>query len=171
MIPDLATSVQCLNMYMAMVTAKEPARTKNLLAYQAVIAVMLSLPNAARNFDRHHGWSVIKIFGRRQQRQGLKTGAGAAISPESWCRQCHSINHSSEACPSKPSSVSGKTRLVQQTLALPATHTPFPPSRKRPPPHSNPSHAGISTCTLGTVSLERVVSTNTAVISVVTSPT
>ena len=38
MIPDLATWVQCFSVYMAMVTAKEPVRTNNLLAYQAIIA-------------------------------------------------------------------------------------------------------------------------------------
>ena len=67
MISDLAMWVQCFSVYMAVVTAKEPARTKNLLAYQAVIA------KCSQNSNGHHVWSTIKTSSRREQRQGLKT--------------------------------------------------------------------------------------------------
>ena len=144
MIPDLATWVQCFSVYMAVVTAKEPARIRNLLAYQAVIAKCsqkFRWPSWVvydQNFRQEAAETGLKDWSKVEPSIYTQCFTGAAISPESWCRQCHSIDHSSEACPSKPSSASRKTRLAQQTLALPATHTSFPLSRKRPPPHSNP---------------------------------
>ena len=38
LIPDLATWVQCYSVYMAVVTAKSPERTRNMLAYLTLIA-------------------------------------------------------------------------------------------------------------------------------------
>ena len=38
LIPDFATWVQCFSFYIAVITAKEPKRTKNMLAYLSLIA-------------------------------------------------------------------------------------------------------------------------------------
>ena len=38
LIPDLAMWIQCFSIYAAVVTTKEPERTKNLLAYMSLIA-------------------------------------------------------------------------------------------------------------------------------------
>ena len=51
---------------------------------------------------------------------------GASISPENWCKRCHSVDHVSDSCPFKPGTSSRR----------PPSHTSAIP-KKRGPPHSN----------------------------------
>ena len=164
MIPDLAMWVQCFSMYMVVVTVKKPARTKNLLAYQAVISICsqkFRWPSWAvydQNFRQEAAETGLKDWSKMEPSIYKQCFTGAAINPEIWCRQCYSIDYSSEACPAKPLSASCKTRLAQQALALPTTHSSAPTSRKRPPPPPTVtlSHAKNSISSLGTISSDKL---------------
>lgn len=132
-IPDFATWVQCFSVYMAVVTAKDPDRTKNLLAYLSLIAkcsLKYRWPSWVvydQNFRQEAAESGLRDWSKVDPSIYAQCFTGASISPENWCKRCHSVDHASEGCPLKPSTANRRP-------PPPAA----PPSRKRPPPRSNP---------------------------------
>ena len=134
LIPDLATWVQCFSVYTAVVTAKDPERTKNMLAYLTLIA----------KCSLKYRWPSWLVYDQNFRQQAAEVGlkdwskvdpsiyaqcfTGASVSPENWCKRCHSVDHVSDSCPLKTSSGSRRTP--------PGHAASF--HRKRGPPHSNP---------------------------------
>ena len=132
-IPDLATWVQCFSIYMAVATAKDPDRTKNMLAYLSLIAkcsLKYRWPSWVvydQNFRQEAAESGRRDWSKVDPSIYAQCFTGASISPENWCKRCHSVDHVSDTCPLKPSTISRK----------PGPHA-APSARKRPPPHSSP---------------------------------
>ena len=107
LIPDLGTWSQCFAIFMAVVTAKEPDRSADLLAYLSTIA------KASLKY-RWPAWIVYdQNFRQEAADKGLRKWAqvdpsiyaqcftSMSISQEGWCKTCMSIDHSSESCPLK----------------------------------------------------------------------
>ena len=107
LIPDLGTWSQCFAIFMAVVTAKEPDHSADLLAYLSTIA------KASLKY-RWPAWIVYdQNFRQEAADKGLRKWAqvdpsiyaqcftGMSISQEGWCKTCMSIDHSSESCPLK----------------------------------------------------------------------
>ena len=132
LIPDFATWVQCFCVYMAVVCSKEPERTKNMLAYLSLIA----------KCSLKYRWPSWLVYDQNFRQEAAESGrtdwskvdpsiyaqcfTGASISPENWCKRCHSVDHVSDSCPFKPGTSSRR----------PPSHTSAIP-KKRGPPHSN----------------------------------
>ena len=136
LIPDLATWIQCFSIYAAVIITKEPERAKNLLAYMSLIA-KCSLKYKWRswvvydlNFRQDAAEVGQKDWSKVEPSTYTQCFTGAAISQESWCRRCHSIDHASDACPIKPTGMQRK----REGQPLGAAFAP----KKRPAPHSNP---------------------------------
>jgi hypothetical protein len=61
LIPDLPTWVQCFNLYLAVISEREPSRTMSLLAY------MNTIVKPALSSSGHRGSYMIKTTSKRQQ--------------------------------------------------------------------------------------------------------
>ena len=107
LIPDMGTWIQCFAVYLAVVTAKEPERAADLLAYMCTIA------KASLKY-RWPSWVVYdQNFRQEAADRSLKTWAqvdssiytqcftGMSITQEGWCKVCQSIDHSTDSCPLK----------------------------------------------------------------------
>ena len=136
LIPDLATWVQCFSIYAAVVISKEPERAKNLLAYMSLIAkcsLKYKWPSWVvydLNFRQGAAEAGQKDWSKVEPSTYTQCFTGAAINQESWCRRCHSIDHATDMCPTKPVGMLRKREGPQPAAA--------PPMKKRPPPQSNP---------------------------------
>lgn len=136
LIPDLATWVRCFGIYAAMITSKEPDRTKNLLAYMCLIAkcsLKYKWPSWAvydLNFRQDAADTGLKDWSKVDPSTYTQCFTGASISQDNWCRSCHSIDHVSDTCPIKPTNNPRK----RESQSVPA----LAPLRKRQAPHSNP---------------------------------
>ena len=110
LIPDLATWVLCYSAYMAVVTAKNPEQIRNMLAYLTLIA----------KSSLKYCWPSWVVYDQNFRQQAAKVGlmgwpkvepsiyaqrfTGASVSPENWCKRCHSVDHVSDSFPLKASS-------------------------------------------------------------------
>ncbi len=107
-IADLATWLQCFGCYMAVVTARHPARVPDLLGY------MLTIVKASRQF-RWPSWVVYdQNFRLEAAEKGLVVWSkvdpslfslcftGQATSAESWCKHCQGLDHGSDQCLGRP---------------------------------------------------------------------
>ena len=107
LIPDLGTWAQCFALFMAVVTAKEPGRSADLLAYLSTIA------KASLKY-KWPAWIVYdQNFRQEAADKGLKNWAqvdpsiytqcftGMSLTQEGWCKTCMSIDHNTDSCPLK----------------------------------------------------------------------
>ena len=104
-IPDLATWVQCFTLYMAIVVKQEPERASSLLAYMAEVArasMKYRWPSWVvydKNFRQAAAESGLKDWSNIEPRIYSQCFTGMHISQECWCKDCESIDHTSESCP------------------------------------------------------------------------
>ena len=140
LIPDLATWVQCFSLYMAVITEKDPGRTKSLLAYMTVIAkasTKYKWPSWVvydQNYRQDAADSGITDWSKVDPSTYTQCFTNAAISSENWCRFCQSIDHASDICPCRVQSSLPRKRVAD----FPNTGYANPAVRKRPPPRSVP---------------------------------
>ena len=118
--PDLGTWLQCFSIYTAVVLTKFPERATSLMLYAANIAKL----------SQKFRWPSWVIYDNSFRQEAAETGRtdwnridaslhaqcfhGMALSAESWCSLCHSVDHLKNSCPLKPQD-------------LPPTKWPAPP--------------------------------------------
>ena len=108
LIPDLGTWVQCFAVYASVICTKAPERTSDLLGYMSHIA------RACQKY-KWPSWIIYDLNFRQEAAERGTTEwsqldpslyaqcfTGQAKSEESWCKTCHSVDHSSEWCPLSP---------------------------------------------------------------------
>ena len=107
-IPDLATWLQCFGLYVAVIAQSQPERVPELMAYQAIIA-------KASTKYRWPSWLVYDTS-FRQEVAGTVGQSWARVDPsiysvcffgqnisgENWCQSCQSLDHTGQACPTRP---------------------------------------------------------------------
>ena len=142
MIPDLATWLQCFCLYSAVITEREPDRTKSLLAYATTIAkasLKYSWPSWVvydQNFRQEAADSGNKDWSRIDPSIYTQCFTSAAISSESWCKFCQSVDHNSDVCPLKAVPGSSMGSALNSSFRKRPAEQSMPTSRKRPAPHS-----------------------------------
>ena len=103
--PDLGTWLQCFAIYAAVVLTKSPGRATSLMLYAANIAKL----------SQKFRWPSWVIYDNSFRQEAAETGRtdwmkidaslhahGMALSSESWCSLCHSVDHIKNNCPLKP---------------------------------------------------------------------
>ena len=137
LIPDLATWLQCFAIYTAVATENKPELTKGLLAYATTIAkasAKYRWPSWIvydQNFRQEAADNDVTDWSKVDPSIYTQCFTNTALSGESWCRVCQSVEHNSDSCPSRPSRPSQGP--WKRSLSTPP---PPPPGKKRPPPHS-----------------------------------
>ena len=104
-IPDFTTWAQCSALYSAALLQKQPDRAADLMAY------LFATANNARK-HRWPSWVVYdqnfrQLMAETQDKMWAKTDPSfftrcfihAQKSQDSWCRHCHSIEHTAIECP------------------------------------------------------------------------
>ncbi len=107
-IGDLPTWLQCFGCYMAVITARSPARMPDLLGY------MLTIVKASQKYK----WPSWVVYDQNFRLEPAEKGmlewskvdpslfslcfTGQAISAESWCRHCQGLDHGSDQCFGRP---------------------------------------------------------------------
>ena len=139
LIPDLPTWIQCFTLYLAVITEKEPSRTKPLLAYMNTIvkaSMKYKWPSWIvydQNYRQEAADSGLKDWSKVDPSTYTQCFTNAAVSNENWCKVCQSIDHATDVCPSKI--YSGTTRKRSAELWGPVYANM--PGKKRPPPRSS----------------------------------
>ena len=106
--PDLGTWLQCFAIYTAVVLTRSPERATSLLLYAANTAKL------SQKF-RWPSWVIYDNSFRQEAAEAGRTDwskidaslhaqcfHGMALSAESWCSLCHSVDHIRNSCPLKP---------------------------------------------------------------------
>ena len=130
LIPDIGTWVQCYTIYMGVICSSQPDRLPDLLGYLSQIT----------RASQRYKWPSWVIFDQNFRLQLADTGVdklahldptlhaqcftGQAKEGKAWCAHCHSLDHSSEACPLKPPPAKQPRHLTLDPLAAPV----LPPS-------------------------------------------
>ena len=108
LIPDLATWIQCFTIFMAIVTKHQPDHTSELLAYMNLIV----------RASTKYKWPSWVIYDQNFRLEAATGGqvdwtkfdtsifaqcfTGQALSTESWCKNCNSLDHDTLQCPYTP---------------------------------------------------------------------
>ena len=115
-IPDFTTWAQCFALYTAAILMRQPERAPDLMAY------LFMTTNNARRY-RWPSWLVYdqnfrQLMADTRDNVWAKTNPeifthcfiNAQKSQESWCKICHSVEHTSGLCPSAPPTRSSRPR-------------------------------------------------------------
>lgn len=107
-ITDFSTWAQCFAIYSAAVLQKQPHRAADLMAY------LIQTVNNAKKF-KWPAWLVYdqnfrQLMADKQDLVWSKPDPGIFAqcflnmgkSAEAWCKQCHSVEHTSASCPLAP---------------------------------------------------------------------
>ena len=130
LIPDLATWVQCFSIYAAVVCSSAAERLPDLLGYAAFIAKCsqkFKWPSWVvydQNFRQLAAEENLSVWARPDPGVYAQSFTNYALSAEGWCKHCHSVDHISDTCPSRPKSTYSRKR---------AAGTPYPQTNKRAP--------------------------------------
>ena len=129
LIPDLATWVQCFSIYAAVLGSQYPDRIPDLLGYAAFIAKCsqkFKWPSWVvydQNFRQQAADENITVWVRPDPGVYAQSFTNYALSAEGWCKHCHSVDHISETCPTRPKPTNPRKRGFA---------FPHPPTTKRP---------------------------------------
>ena len=106
--PDLGTWLQCFAIYTAVILTKFPERATSLMLHAVNIAKL------SQKF-RWLSWVIHDNSFRKEAAEAGRTDwakmdaslhaqcfHGMALSSESWCTLCHSVDHLRSSCPLKP---------------------------------------------------------------------
>ena len=108
LIPDLATWVQSFSLYTAVLCSKSPERLTDMLGYMCQItraSQRFKWPSWViydQNFRQEAADRDIKVWSQMDPSLFAQCFTGQAKGTESWCKTCHSLDHSSDLCPLKP---------------------------------------------------------------------
>ena len=108
LILDLATWVQSFSLYTAVVCSKSPERLTDILRYMCQItraSQCFKWPSWViydQNFHQEPADRDIKVRSQMDPSLFAQCFTGQAKGTESWCKTCHSLDHSSDLCPLKP---------------------------------------------------------------------
>ena len=111
LIPDLATWVQSFSLYTAVVCSKSPERLTDMLGYMCQItraSQRFKWPSWViydQNFRQEAADRDIKVWSQMDPSLFAQCFTGQVKGTESWCKTCHSLDHSSDLCPLKPPAI------------------------------------------------------------------
>lgn len=132
-IPDLATWVQCFSLYVAVVATKFPERIPELMAYQSTIAKASqkyrwpSWIVYDQNFRQEAAGNPAQSWAKVDPSVFAQCFTGQAMSAESWCAKCQSLDHTSTNCPYRQKKRPWNTAFGTSSSQLPGrsgTDTP-----------------------------------------------
>ena len=107
-IPDLATWSQCYALYVAVLAPHQPTRLPELMSYQSLIArvsAKFRWPSWVvydQNFRQEAAGNSHMSWAKADPSIYAQCFTNQAISAENWCDKCHSLDHYSSKCPSRP---------------------------------------------------------------------
>lgn len=107
-IPDLATWSQCFALYVAVLAPHQPARLLELMSYQSLIAkasAKFRWPSWVvydQNFRQEAAGNSHMSWAKADPSIYAQCFTNQALSGENWCDKCHSLDHPSSKCPSRP---------------------------------------------------------------------
>ena len=108
LIPDLATWIQCFTIFMAIITKHQPDRSSELLAYMNLIvraSTKYKWPSWViydQNFRLEAAMGEQVDWAKSDASLFAQCFTGQALSVESWCKICHSLDHGTIQCPYAP---------------------------------------------------------------------
>ena len=134
LIPDLATWVQCFAIYAAVLGMQYPQRISDLLGYAAFIAKCsqkFKWPSWVVYDQNFRQWAVEEnnmSWARPDPGVYAQSFTNYALSAEGWCRYvyCHSVDHISDTCPSRPRSAYPRKRGLGVFQPLASKRSPIP---------------------------------------------
>ena len=139
-IPDLATWSQCFNLYAAVLIKHHPGRARSLFAYSSLIA----------RCSAKYKWPSWVVYDQNFRQEAAESGNvdWAKVDPsiytqcftgatqnsvEGWCKRCHSVEHVSDSCPSRPGPSNGSG---YSAAGFSSNRRPALSGRKRAAPQS-----------------------------------
>ena len=107
-IPDLATWLQCLTLYVATLAPSQPSRVPEMMAYQTIIAkasqkyIWPSWVVYDQNFRQEAANNPDQSWTKVEPSIYAQCFTGQAINTANWCIHCQCLDHTANSCPLRP---------------------------------------------------------------------